>query len=87
MPVISVGHMKYPPAESTHTMLKSINEFFSDQEHTISIQHIYLVDCSDSIVNHFHESAVKTFGKTSVSAKSVTVVPNAGMCTSFIELF
>ena len=67
MPALSVGQLEYPPADATLVMLKSINDFFSElheKRHPSCLRHVHLVDISDSIVNHFYESAVKTFGKT-----------------------
>jgi O-acetyl-ADP-ribose deacetylase (regulator of RNase III) len=66
MPAISVGHQKYPAREATATILEAINEFVSEQQ-KISIQQIHLVDISDSVVNHFYESAIRTFGRSVVS--------------------
>ena len=58
MPAVGVGQMsKYPAASATQTILKTINEFFKEQQnkgHQIHIREIHLVDVSDAIVNHFY---------------------------------
>ena len=79
MPAMSVGYMRFPAAESTQLMLKSINDYIVQHQQSTNLQQIYLIDNSDSVVNHFQESAVKTFGKTAVTIKSQTLVPDSGM--------
>jgi O-acetyl-ADP-ribose deacetylase (regulator of RNase III) len=69
MPAISVGHRRFPAREAAVSILEAVYEFFNEQER-ISIQQIHLVDISDSVVNHFYESAIKTFGKSMVSVKA-----------------
>jgi O-acetyl-ADP-ribose deacetylase (regulator of RNase III) len=74
LPAIGVGYQKHPAATATEIMLQAVRDYIDEirsPDVKPSLQQIDFLDMSDSVANHFHESAIKVFGKTCLHTPAV----------------